>query len=406
MLVYGDLIQTECPCAKLTYLVAAMRHLTRLPPSIERHGALVAALIDAGELAQGIADARFSETGHDARSPDGAAAMALLARIAQAVRASWESGFAWLGPDPEPQIQALTAVRLPEVIRTKRAEGFALYSLFPESYLEAALGAGEPLRVIGVRSIGAPLAAMVAAAVEAPLPVTVRPIGHPFHRELAVAEDLAAELLADPAARFAIVDEGPGLSGSSFGAVADFLEDRGIATEHIHFFPSHSGPPGPQASSRHRERWARTARHAVDLGELLLHAPRRPEHRLAAWATGLVGAAPEGPLEEISGGLWRARRYAREADWPAAKVQFERRKFLLRAGGDTWLLKFTGLGRDGVRKLERAQALQGAGFIPPVAGYRHGFLVERWASEARSLDQHPVERGRLVEQVGRYTPTP
>ncbi|HYZ33756.1 MAG TPA: hypothetical protein VE684_15910, partial [Crenalkalicoccus sp.] len=415
MFVYGDVLQTECPRTKLIWLTEALRQLAGMPPGVARHGALVGALIEAGELAQGIADARFAETGErDARWPECAAAMALLARIAQAVRASWESGFARLGAGlPEPEIRALAAARLPEAVRTKRAEGFALYSLYPEGYLRAAATALGPaagaIRAIGIRSIGAPLAAMVAAAVGAPPPVTVRPVGHPFRRRLALTEELTAELLADPAARFAVADEGPGLSGSSFGAVADFLEDHGVAVERLHFFPSHRGPPGPRASPRHRDRWARTARHMVDVGELLLHAPWRPEHRLAAWAAELIGAAPAGPLEEISTGLWRAHHYAREADWPAAKVQFERRKFLLRTagGGDrsgTWLLKFAGLGREGMRKLERARALQGAGLIPPVAGYRHGFLVERWVAEARCLDQHPpaFARGRLVEQIGRY----
>ena len=56
--------------------------------------------------------------------------------------------------------------------------------------------------------------------------------------------------------RFAIVDEGPGLSGSSFGCVADWLEDNGVAPERIHVFPGHDGPLGPAASARHRDRWA------------------------------------------------------------------------------------------------------------------------------------------------------
>lgn len=406
MLVYGDLIRTESPRRKLNGISEALRRLGGMPAGIERHAALVAALIEVGELVQGIADARFAEAGErDARWPDAEAAMILLARIAGAVRASWESGFARLDPVPEAEIGALGAARLPEVVCVKRAEGFALYSLYPEGYVQAATtalgGAGGPVRVIGIRSIGAPLAALVAAAAGAVAPVTVRPVGHPYHRKLAVAEDLAAAVLDGPATRFAVADEGPGLSGGSFGAVGDFLEDHGIAPERIHFFPSHWGSPGPRANPRHRERWARSARHAVDLGELLLHGARRPEHRLESWAAELVGPA-EAAAEEISTGRWRAHRYAREADWPAAKVQLERRKFLLRAGGATWLLKFAGLGQEGARKLERARALQAAGFIPPVAGYRHGFLIERWLAEAHFLDQQPIARDGLVAQLGRY----
>ena len=216
-----------------------------------------------------------------------------------------------------------------------------------------------------------------------------------------MAEELAAALLADASARFALVDEGPGLSGSSFGAVADFLEDHGVAPDRIHFFASHRGPLAPSASRRHRQRWARAARHVVDLGDLLLRAPQRPEHRLETWVADLVGES-ERPLEEISGGRWRPLRYAREADWPASNLYLERRKFLLRTGGGTWLLKFAGLGREGARKLERARALHAVGFGPAIAGYRHGFLVERWIGDAPSLDQGLRERGRLVAQVGRY----
>ncbi len=404
MHAYGDLSQTEDPREKLARLAEGLRRLAGMPAGIGRHGALVAAFIEAGELVQGVADARFAVTGRDARSGAGDAAMALLMRLAHAVRSSWESGFAWLGRRLEEELRTLAAAPFPAEVRTKRAEGFALYSLYPEAYLRAALasGLGPRTRVIGIRSVGAPLAALVAAAIGAPTPVTVRPVGHPFRREIAVAEDLAAELLADPAAGFAVVDEGPGLSGSSFGAVADFLEDRGVAPDRIHFFPSRWWAPGPQASRRHRERWARARRHVVELGDLLLHSPSRPEHRLTAWVADLVGD-PEGPLADISAGSWRALRYARgEEDWPAANVPLERRKLLLRARGATWLLRFAGLGREGARKLERARELHTAGFTPPVAGYRHGFLVERWIDGARSVDQGFENRDRLVAHLGRY----
>ncbi len=182
---YGDLIRTECPWEKLGGIAGMLWRLAGMLAGIERHGALVAALIEASELAQGIADARFTEAGErDARWPDAEAAMALLARIAQAVRLSWESGFARLGPVPEAAVAVLHAARLPGTPRTKRAEGFALYSLYPEGYVQAAAAAlgdvgGAPLRVIGIRSIGAPLAALVAAATGAPPPLTGAP-GRPL----------------------------------------------------------------------------------------------------------------------------------------------------------------------------------------------------------------------------------
>ncbi len=407
MLVYGDQSRTEDARAKLAGIARALRDAEAMPAGIARHGVLAAAFIEAGELAQGVADAVFAERGgRDGRSPAGDAALALLTRLAAAVRSSWDSGFARLDPVPAEALRALGAAPLPDTLRTKRAEGFAFYALYPEAYLAAAREAGLPpgrrVKAVGIRSIGAALGALVAAAVGAPPPVTLRPVGHPFRRELSLSEELESELLADPAAVFAVADEGPGLSGSSFGAVADFLEDRGVAPGRVRFFPSHNGEPGPQASPRHRARWARARRHVVEFDALALRAPALAAHRLPSWVADLVGA-PDGPLEEISGGGWRRLRYAREADWPPVHAQAERRKFLLRAGGKAWLLKFAGLGREGERKLERARALHAAGFAPAIAGFRHGFLVEAWIGGARPLDgAGPPDRARLAERVGRY----
>ena len=82
------------------------------------------------------------------------------------------------------------------------------------------------------------------------------------------------------------------MSGSSFGAVADFLENGGVPPDRIHFFPSHWGMPGGCSSDRHRLRWQHASRHVVDIGDMLIHKPRRPEHRLETWATDLVGPPP------------------------------------------------------------------------------------------------------------------
>jgi hypothetical protein len=404
MLVYGDQSRTENPRDVIKRLGEAFRRLGRMPAGIERHAALVAALIDAGELAQGLVDARFATLGHDARSDLTDAVMALMMGIACCVRESWRSGFVRFGGVPEGAIHSLTALPLPDAITTKTAEGFSLYSLYPETYLEAAeaMDAGRrPTQVIGLRSVGAPLAAIVAAGLGVRSAVTLRPTGHPFYREVKLAEALAAEILADRQARFAVVDEGPGMSGSSFGAVTDFLESGGVAPERIHFFPSHWGMLGGCSSERHRQRWQQAHRHVVDIGDMLIHKPQRPEHRLETWAADLVGSGT-GALTEISGGGWRAIRYAGETSWPAVKVQLERRKFLLPTADGTWLLKFVGLGSMGVRKLERARLLHAAGFMPEVAGFRHGFLVERWIDGAVSLDQWFGDRDRVVERVGRY----
>jgi len=364
VLVYGDSARHE----RTSEALASIRERLALPGRDAR----VAALIEAGELAQGIADAEFEAHGCDARSQAQDAAMRLVVGIARSIC----TGSAVPRGD-------LDAVRGLDLLRIKRPEGFAFYALYPECYFEAARTLqGRRLRVIGLRSIGTTLAAMVGAATDAPLPMTVRPVGHPFRRELTLSTELARELLEDREAGYAVVDEGPGLSGSSFGAVADFLEDRGVSPERIHFFPGHLGELGPAASDRHRARWSSANRHAVDFDQAI--APT-----LATQMEELVGPAIE-PLREISGGAWRPLRFPSERDWPGSHLQQERRKFLLRTADATWLLKFAGLGRDGERAFTRAKTLARAGFVPEVVGLRRGFLVQPWLDDSCPPDAVPT----------------
>ncbi len=106
MLVYGDAARVEDPRDRLAALAEALGRIPGMAAGIARHAALVAVLIDAGELAQGLADeaAFVAAAGRQDRcpSPAQAAAMALLMRLARAVGASWESGFARLVPLPSP----------------------------------------------------------------------------------------------------------------------------------------------------------------------------------------------------------------------------------------------------------------------------------------------------------------
>lgn len=400
MLVYGDVSRTEPVAAKLERIAAALAGLPALPAGLQRHAGLAAAFIEAGELLQGIADHEAERAGADILSPGQAAATALLLDLARAVWTSWTSGFARTGPLPP--VPALGAGLAPETLRTKLVEGFAFYAVYPECFAAAAAlsGLDRTARVIGIRSIGAPLGAMVAAALGAEPPVTVRPVGHPFRRELAVSAAVAEAVLAGKPARVAVVDEGPGLSGSSFGAVADWLEGQGVARDRIVFFPSHGGAPGPEASPRHRTRWHGARRPLVEVDGLVLAAPR-PAHRLSTWIGDLLGEG-DVALEDLSAGRWRAHREGTEADRPPVCAQQERRKVLARARGGPWLAKFAGLGAEGRRKLDRARRLHAAGFTPEVAGLCHGFLVERWMAAGRTLDPAAVDPDALALQVGRY----
>src|SRR6476646_1620462 len=121
---------------------------------------------------------------------------------------------------------------LPEELCISVPEGYAYYALYPEDYAAAAqrfLRETRPRQavVVGIRSIGTSLSSVVAATLEQAgcnvSSFTVRPHGHPFDRTVHwQGVDI------EPNAWFLIVDEGPGLSGSSFAAVARRLSELGV----------------------------------------------------------------------------------------------------------------------------------------------------------------------------------
>jgi hypothetical protein len=233
-------------------------------------------------------------------------------------------------------------------------EGFAYYALDPELYRIAArrfLEDARPARVavIGIRSIGTTLAAVVESELRARGVAaeswTVRPRGHPWNRELRITDRLARRWREWPG-WFAIVDEGPGLSGSSFASVAECLSGLGVPDERIVFLPSWQTDGSGFVSETARRRWQRHRRYTADFEELGLFPGAR----------------------ELSAGRWREMC----GTWPAVQPQHERRKYLC---GDR-LFKFAGYGRYGREKLERAHRL--SAFTTPALGFENGFLEMRW----------------------------
>ncbi len=398
-LFFGDRARTIEPDDALAGLLTLLDGIEVNSPAA--YDALTDLFIEAAELAQGLTDALFEATGCDDCSPEADAAMDLALAAARILDRSWRGESGIDGSAFRDAVERLHALGLPRQVTAKSAEGYAFYALYPESFLEAGrqLGGDGPLQVIGIRSIGLGLAALVAAASGAKRPFSVRPVGHPFGRQLALSAGLEARL-ASAEGSFAVVDEGPGLSGSSFGAVLDHLEGCGVSRARIHLLPSHRGEPGPQAKPAALSRWRETQRHVVDFEKVVLRPPN-PSRRLKNWFCDLTGA-PHGPLRDISGGAWRALRYRDEAQWPASNIQAERRKYLLDGANGMWLLKFAGLGRYGQEKLRLAEALGASGFIPPVLAIRHGFLLERWITDAVSLDRCAIAEDEIVAQLGDY----
>ena len=398
MIFYGKASRVEPTTAVLDEIEDWIREAeadAALP--IERHGAWTAALIAAGALAQGLADAG-SEDGETA-------ALALATQLAGIMGSSLDSGMIDLPlVRPSPITAALAALRdlsgLPDRIEIRRPEGFAHYAVYPEAYWRAAtrLAAPFPTRVLGLRSIGSTLAPVVAAALHSSPAETVRPEGHPFARTVTVSTARSAAMHDGADAIWAIVDEGPGLSGSSIGAAADALARVGVPPERLVLFPSHDGPPGAMASPEHRRVWS-LARHTVcTFEDLWLDGP---DGGLAAWVADITGPLVAAP-EDVAGGAWRRHRFRDEAAWPAVDRQNERRKYLLAGRNGTFLMRFTGLGRFGREKFDRALALADAGFGLPPLGWRHGFLIERWRDDLEPLSPITLDRPALLRRIGNY----
>ncbi|MCC6554579.1 MAG: hypothetical protein IT372_16490, partial [Polyangiaceae bacterium] len=326
----------------LAACVAAAVGRLREGPSL-RSRALEALLL-AGELECALADLE------DAAAAGAGAAARVTDAIAEALVE---------GRPPRRAVAAeLDGIHPPPVVSASRPEGFAYYALHP---LDLASLADElPVRsraagVVGVRTIGSTLSAVVAAAlrrrgIEAAR-VTVRPGGHPLDRSLALhpaARKCIRSWIA-AGAELLVVDEGPGLSGSTFLATGEALVAEGAAHERVTFLCTRAPDPdllaAPGAGARARRfRWRAVA----------------PPSRI-----------PEGAAIAVSGGGWRDHLCAGRSRWPACWPAFERLKFL--SIDRRRLHKFEGLAHHGAEPLRRARLVAAAGFGPPPHDEGDGF---------------------------------
>jgi hypothetical protein len=244
---------------------------------------------------------------------------------------------------------------LPTEIVIRPPEGYAFYAVYPDQYRDAAKRfyterRPEACVVIGIRSIGASLSTVVAEALpNVAARFTVRPRGHPFDRHICLSPRLELLIRENISAWFCIVDEGPGLSGSSFISVAEKLSEFGVPDERIVFFPSYEPHIAGLRSERARTRW-----------------PRHPVYLEPFRADRVVPAGGR----DMSAGKWREILMR----WPAANPQHERRKYLV--DGCVW--KFAGLAHLGRARFERARILSEAGFAPTAVAFENGFLISEF----------------------------
>lgn len=298
----------------------------------------------------------------------------------------------------------------PDVTLTvKVPEGFSLYALYPEQYLVAAglwladhrLQRSQGAVVVGIRSIGTTLAAVVSTVLRAAgwsiQSLTVRPIGHPYSRQVEMSG-----VVIKPTALGLVVDEGPGISGSSMAATANALVAAGIVRSNIAFLPGHGNAPGSAGSAAVQTWWQMTPRYVADLTQLTFHGQALHD------ALAAIFAEPVIQVEDFSGGQWRHAVYPEQSVWPAICTAFERIKYRYTLqSGQQVLCKFLGLASSAPTLTTTTAAAAAAlnaradkGLATPALGTAYGFLATEWMPGA------PLERSALspalLETLGRY----
>jgi hypothetical protein len=280
-------------------------------------------------------------------------------------------------------VEQLPEIPVPEKLHLSVPEGFCYYALHPLDYadlLNASSVNSPAAAIIGIRSIGTTLSAIVRAWFEqhgtSAARITVRPTGHPFDRKLSVDANLGQWIgkQAQAGAGFYIVDEGPGLSGSSFLAVAEALVDAGISHDRIVLLPSSTPNPEALSAPNAGARWA-----------CFRTLPLKPTRYIP----------PDASLH-IGGGEWRKHVFASESDWPAIWSWTERQKYFSSDGAR--IFRFDGHGHYGKAVRQRSKILAAHNWGPETGSAGDGFSISPWIT-----GNHPnIADREVVIQLARY----
>lgn len=274
----------------------------------------------------------------------------------------------------------LDATHIPEELNISVPEGFAYYALHPLAFddvLDHVPAFFSGVLVVGVRTIGTTLSAVTTAALrKRGIPaqrITLRPKGHPYNRSTQLSPEQMELVKKGMAAgsSFLVVDEGPGLSGSSFLSVAEALVEAGVRKEAITLICSHE----PDFDNLCAENAARRAKQFRWVA-----VPR--DVRRPAEARVWIGA-----------GEWRRFLISRGASWPASWVNFERLKYLSGRTDEPRFYKFLGLGRYGREAFDREAGLAAAGFAVPPQMEGDGF------GSYRLVEGRPMSAADISESV-------
>lgn len=363
------------------HLVSTRSELDRLADFVEA-GVETDFLVALGELEQGVVDSLHPDADGWGPIEAGLRRAMLHAGAAFLARRAGRppDGFR----DARRELATLPPSALPDRIEVHPPEGYAHYALDPGGYAAAAtayfaeVGAERASRavVIGIRSIGTSLSAVVAAAIGSERSITVRPRGRPGQRWIQSEpslQSLLARWLPERGDAL-IVDEGPGATGETLDVVATWLRGMGWPGDRIVLFVSRTW--GMPLAGPDRRAWFEAARKYVPPGNDL---------RPAALAARL-GASH---VHDLSAGRWR--EVIPGAHTETASVGHERIKVLATDDhGTSFLIRYAGLGRWGKATTERATRLASAGHGPEFLGIEEGFLIQRWieGSPLRRADCH------------------
>ena len=400
MMVYRSQARRESTRRRLRDLIDVVERW----PAVPSHDQVTTALIELGELESGVADARQPERDD-------------LTEVTQEWRgATWcaaDELWAALGHGRTPSTNPISLIEclhrletlpLPQFIERRVSEGFAYYGLSPDMYVDATLRlldarTPRPALVIGIRSIGTTLSAVVAAGLQRHgvevQSVTVRPRGHPFNRQLRCGHRLLDRWLraAGAGAEIVVVDEGPGLSGSSFVSVVRLLTQIGVPLDAIVLMPGWDPEPSRLRSHDARTWWPRLRKVPTSFERTI--DPRQ------------LIASPPTSIVDVGAGAWREHVLPSPAEYPPVHPNHERRKYLARhdraaaaAAETSLMLKWAGLGAYGGDHRGRADALAAHRWGLPTLGLARGFVTMPFL-RAAPLSVADVDTP-LIERLARY----
>jgi hypothetical protein len=331
---------------------------------------VVNALLLAGEVECALSDCRWQSETRAIELTDAIAALFVATQIPQ-----------------ERELESLAAAiarDLPQQMRISHPEGFAYYALHPGDFADAVTKweTRGTVGVVGIRSVGTTLSAVGRAALRAKAltasRITVRPVGHPYDRktELDEAGKLWVQEQHRKRAQFLVVDEGPGLSGSSFLSVAECLMREGVPAEQITLMGTRDVHPGQLCAPDAGSRWRKLSWERVS---------SRISERFKN-STSLCGGAW---LKFFLGD-----RTEQAANWPemeAVKYWSEDR---------TRIFKFEGLGEIGTHLRERSRTINEAGFGAPVQEAELGMSCYEFVA-GRAL-AHSDLSTRVLDRIAEY----